>query len=198
MSEILDYVAQPNPSTRQMSKILDYVPQPNDYTCQSACIAKVLGTTDVDGIRADLAAIGTPGDPAVMGKYLKSRVQSYEYRESGCLLDAKQALDNGGVVITHGYFTDGHVITLVGYEPDPETQSYRFIVDDPWAEFSFPEAQYISNSSGDNVRYSSYGLYAYCVASSSHEQAVQLYAEQSLASSEVLSEPGAWLHIIKN
>jgi hypothetical protein len=199
MSEVLDHVAQSSPSIHQTSKVLDYVSQPNNYTCQSACIAKVLGNTDVAGIRADLETMGTPGDPAVMGEYLKSRVQSYEYRASGSLLDAKQALDDGCVVITHGYFTgSGHVVALVGYEPDPETQSYRFIVDDPWEEFSFPDAQYIPNSSGDNVRYSSYGLYAYCVASFSYEQASQLYAEKSLASSEVLSEKGAWLHIIKN
>ncbi len=44
-----------------MSKILDYVAQPNAFTCQSACIAKVLGTTDVAGIRAALKAIGDPG-----------------------------------------------------------------------------------------------------------------------------------------
>jgi hypothetical protein len=178
-----------------MSKILDYVAQPNAYTCQSACIAKVLGSKDVEGIRAALEAIGTPGSPDVMGQYLKSRVQSYQFLVSGSLADAKNALDRGCVVITHGWFTgSGHVICLVGYEPDPKTLSYRFIVDDPWAEFSFPDAQYVPNSSGDNVRYSSYGIYAYCIAASSHEQAAQLYAEGKLLS----SEKGAWLHIIKN
>ena len=178
-----------------MSKILDYVAQPNAYTCQSSCIAKVLGTTDVEGIRAELEAMGDPGSPEVMGQYLKSRVQSYKFLESGSLEDAKAALDEGCVVITHGYFTEsGHVITLVGYETDPKTLSYRFIVDDPWMEFSFPDAQFIPNSSGNDVRYSSYGVYAYCVASKSYENAAQIYAKGTLLS----AEKGAWLHIIKN
>lgn len=177
------------------TKVLDYVAQPNAYTCQSACIAKVLGTTDVEGIRAALEAIGTPGSPATMGEYLKPRVQSYKFLMSGSLEDAKDALDEGCVIITHGWFTgSGHVITLVGYEPDPVTLSYRFIVDDPWMEFSFPDAQYIPGSSGDNLRYSSYGIYAYCVASSSLDHATRIYAQGRLLS----SEKGAWLHIIKN
>lgn len=50
-----------------MSKILDYVAQPNTYTCQSACIAKVLGTSDVAGIRVALEAIDDPGRPETMG-----------------------------------------------------------------------------------------------------------------------------------
>lgn len=69
------------------TKVLDYVAQPNAYTCQSACIAKVLGTTDVEGIRAALEAIGTPGSPATMGEYLKSRVQFYKFLTSGSLED---------------------------------------------------------------------------------------------------------------
>ncbi|GAB4366016.1 MAG: hypothetical protein Kow00121_03030 [Elainellaceae cyanobacterium] len=178
-----------------MSKILDYVAQPNAYTCQSSCIAKVLGTTDVSGIRAALEAIGEPGSPNVMGQYLKSRVKSYKFLVAGSLEDAKDALDEGYVVITHGWFTeDGHVITLVGYEPDPKTLSYRFIVDDPWMEFSFPSAQFIPSSSGDNVRYSSYGMYAYCVSSRSYKNAAQIYAQGRLLS----SEKAAWLHIVKN
>jgi hypothetical protein len=178
-----------------MSKILDYVAQPDAYTCQSSCIAKVLGTTDVKGIRAELEAIGTPGSPEVMGQYLKSRVQSYKFLVSGSLEDAKDALDDGCVVITHGWFSgSGHVITLVGYEADPKTLSYRFIVDDPWMEFSFPDAEFIPNSSGNDVRYSSYGVYAYCVASSSKENAAQIYAQRTLSS----TGNGAWLHLVKN
>ncbi|AFY66186.1 hypothetical protein [Geitlerinema sp. PCC 7407] len=178
-----------------MSKILDYVPQPDAHTCQSACIAKVLGTTNVAEIRSALNSIGTPGDPHVMGDYLKSRVKSYKFLESGSLIDAKEAIDDGCVVITHGWFTQsGHVICLIGHEPDSRTLSYRFIVDDPWEEFNFPDARYIPGRSGDNVRYSSYGVYAYCVASSSYEHAAQIYAQGQLMS----SEKGAWLHIIKN
>lgn len=178
-----------------MSKILEYVAQPNAYTCQSACVAKVLGTTDVEGVRAALEAIGDPGSPATMGQYLKSRVQSYKFLISGSLEDAKDALDEGCVIITHGWFTgDGHVISLVDYESDPKTLSYRFVVDDPWMEFNFPDAQFMRDRSGNNVRYSSYGVYAYCVASSNYDHARQIYAQGKLLS----SEKGAWLHIIKN
>jgi hypothetical protein len=176
------------------SKVLDYVEQPNALTCQSACIAKVLGTRDVQGIRHALESMGAPGDPAVMGQYLKSRVQSYKFLSTGSLIDAKEALDEGFVIITHGWFTrSGHVISLVGHEPDPKTLSYRFIVDDPWAEFSFPTAHYTPKS-GNNIRYSSYGMYAYCVASSSYENAAALYSKGVLLS----SEKGAWLHVVKN
>jgi hypothetical protein len=178
-----------------MTQVLDYVAQPNAFTCQSACLAKVLGTNDVDGVRADLEVIGTPGSPEVMGEYVRSRVQSYQFLLSGSLDDAKAALDQGCVVITHGWFTgSGHVIALVGYEPDPATLSYRFIVDDPWMEFDFAAAQYLPNRSGDNVRYSSYGMYAYCVASSSVSHAAQIYQQGRLLS----SEKGAWLHLVQN
>lgn len=177
------------------SKVIDFVEQPDAVTCQSACIAKILGTTDVDGIRADLESMGEPGDPAVMGNYIHDRVQSYKFLSTGSLIDAKEALDDGCVVITHGWFTNsGHVICLVGHEPDPRTLSYRFIVDDPWHEFSFSDASYIGGTSGNNVRYSSYGIYAYCVASSSFDHAAEIYGQRVLLS----SEKGAWLHIIKN
>lgn len=170
------------------------VAQPDAYSCQSACIANVLGVHDVHEIYAELAAIGTPGDPAVMGQYLQHRVQSYQFLATGSLLDAKDALDEGFSIITHGWFTgSGHVICLFGYATDQATMSYRFMVDDPWAEFSFPEAQFTAKS-GSDVRYSSYGLYAYCVASHSHDHAAQIYADRVLLS----SEKGAWLHIIKH
>jgi len=176
-------------------KIVDYVPQPNAFTCQSACIAKILGTTDVYKIREDLESRGIPGDPAVMGSYLNEQVRSYEFVINGSLTDAQKALDKGFTIITHGWFTpSGHVICLVGHEPDPETLSYRFIVDDPWQEFSFSDGYYIEGSSGNNVRYSSYGVYAYCVASSSYDHAVRLYRSRRLLS----SEQGAWFHIVKN
>lgn len=185
-----------------MSKVLEYVAQPDVFTCQSACIAKVLGTRDVYGIRAELETIGAPGDPAVIGQYLRPRVKSYKFLLTGSLSDAKAALDDGGIVITHGWFShSGHVICLVGQEPDPDTLSYRFIVDDPYGEFDFSSGEYDPSKSGDNkkdfgnnVRYSSYGIYAYCVASAGFADAAALYRQKTLLS----TEQNAWLHIIKN
>jgi Putative peptidoglycan binding domain len=180
----------------QGKHVIDYVRQPDAYTCQSACIATVLGKTnesDVYEIRDELEQIGVPGDPTVMGQYLRPRVQSYQFLVDGSLEDAKSALADGCVVITHGWLTkSGHVICLVGFEPDPNTYSYCFVVEDPWAEFDFPNAAYTSKS-GRNIRYSSYGIYAYCVASSSYQHATELYANRTLDS----SQKGAWLHIIK-
>lgn len=178
-----------------MTNVIDYVRQPDGFTCQSACIAKILGTTDVYGIRDALEAMGTPGDPAVMGQYLRPRVQSYQFLLTGSLNEAKDALDDGYVIITHGWFTySGHVICLVGHEPDPTTLSYRFIVDDPYGEFDFPNGRHDPSRTGNNVRYSSYGIYAYCVASSGPDNAARIYADKRLLS----SEKNAWLHIIKN
>jgi hypothetical protein len=177
--------------------VLDYVRQPDSRTCQSACIAKVLGKQteeEVFSIHDELEKIGIPGDHEVMAEYLKTRVSSYSFLLNGSLDDAKEALDDGCVIITHGWFTpSGHVICIIGYEADPSTLSYRFIVDDPWAEFDFPNATFLAKS-GNNVRYSSYGVYAYCVRSQSYEHATELYASRALDS----SHKGAWLHIIKN
>lgn len=178
-----------------LRKILEYVKQPDPYTCQSAAIAKAIGSTDVMSIRRALLAKGEPGSYVVMGNYLKPRVRSYRFLADGSLNDAKAALDDGAIVITHGWYTaSGHVITLVGYEPDPNFLSYRFIVDDPFAEYNFKTGLYISGTSGNNVRYSSYGIYAYCVASANYGQARSIYRRKELNS----SMKNAWLHIVKN
>jgi hypothetical protein len=172
-----------------------YVPQPDPNWCQSACIAMVLRTRDVDGIRADLVSKGVAGDPGVMGDYLRPRVKSYKFLIDGSLNDAKKALDEGCAVITHGWFTPwGHVIVLIGYDADPVTLSYRFIVHDPWAEYNFPQGDHEDSKSGESVRYSSYGIYATCVASADYAHARDLYTQKRLKS----NEQNAWLHIIQN
>lgn len=172
-----------------------YVPQPDPISCQSACIAMTLRTTDVDDIYADLSSQGIAGDPAVMGNYLRPRVKSYKFLIDGSLNDAKKALDDGCAVITHGWFTrPGHVILLIGYEADPVTLSYRFIVHDPWTEYNFPQGDHDDSKSGESVRYSSYGIYATCVASADYQHAHDLYREKRLKS----NEQNAWLHIIQN
>ena len=178
------------------SKILDSVVyQPDGNTCQAACIAKVLGTQDVWGVRQDLLELGTPGDPAVMGQYLKSRVKEYRYHPEGSLNYAIEALDRGYTIITHGWFTpSGHVITLVGWEHADPLMKYRFIVDDPWGEFDFPTATYDTQASGDNRHYSARGLYAYCVRSRSFDHAQLLYQGRQLD----MNDGDAWFHLIKN
>ena len=190
-----DLFLKPEGTQTMSTKILDYVAQPDGSTCQSAAIAKVLGTTDVAKVRSDLLSLGEPGDPGVMGRYLTGKVKSYLFRVDASLNELKDALSAGCVVIVHGWFTpSGHVITLVGWELDQKTLGYRFLVDDPWFEFDFKSAQFDYSKSGNNVRYSSYGIFAYCVASQSYDDAQAIYKQGRLLS----SERNAWAHIIRN
>jgi hypothetical protein len=177
------------------TKILEYVEQPDGYTCQSAAIAKVIGSTDVGKIRGELLQRGVPGDPAVMGAYLKGKVKSYQFIVDGSLNEAKDFLKQGCVIITHGWFSQaGHVITLVEFEASPNNLGYRFVVDDPWAEFNFGSNSFDHSKTGNNVRYSSYGIYAYCVAGQSNEDARLIYKQGKLLS----SDRNMWMHVIKN
>ncbi|MGI0495528.1 C39 family peptidase [Alkalinema pantanalense CENA528] len=172
-----------------------YVSQPNPHFCQSACIAMVLGTTDIHSIRDELVTHGKAGDPAIIGNYLRPRVKSYQFLLDGSLTDARKALDDGYVLITHGWFTRvGHVVTVIGHEADPTTLSSRFIVHDPWAEYNFPKGDHDDNKSGEAVLYSSYGMYATCVASADYDHSRDLYSQKKLD----VNAKNAWLHIIKN
>ncbi|NJM58543.1 MAG: hypothetical protein HC857_15550 [Synechococcales cyanobacterium RU_4_20] len=177
------------------SKVLDFVEQPDAYTCQSAAIARVLGTTDVMSIRHLLTEGGRDaGDPWNMGQYLGKYCQEYRFSLTASLNDARKALEAGFQLITHGFFTgSGHVIGLSRVSADPKALSYRFNAEDPWYEFDFLSWSYTRNS-GDDVSYSSYGIYAACVASSSVSHAAEIYRRGELNS----AMGNMWLHIIKN
>lgn len=174
-----------------MSKILDYVPQPDARTCQSACIAQMIGSTAVSTVRAALESLGAPGDPYTMGAYLKPRVKEYKFLENASVNDMRQALKDGYKLITHGYFTgSGHVISIVGM-----ADNNTFIVDDPWHEFHFKGWTYAPwEASGNNVKYSTYGIYAACVVGQSVGHSAEVYNRGELNS----NTKGAWLHLIKN
>ncbi|HEY9644018.1 MAG TPA: hypothetical protein V6C57_26235 [Coleofasciculaceae cyanobacterium] len=172
---------------------LGYIPQPDGRTCQSTAIGMVLGDKDIYGIRAKLESLGTPGSPDVMAAYLRPRVKDYQFEDAATLMDVRKYLDQGKQLITHGWFTrSGHVVKISGYEVDPTTLSYKLIVDDPWMEFNFKTGQYIPGSNGNDRPYSSYGMYAYCVASSSYWNATDIYKRGELDS----KRPGMWLHVI--
>lgn len=177
------------------SKIIDeVVQQPDAFTCQSACIAKVLGTQDVYAVRSDLEALGIPGDPRVMGLYLRDRVGQYEFIQNGSITQAVMALKAGFTIITHGWFSrSGHVITLVDFDETAGTKG-SFVVDDPQGEFHFTQATYDTSVVGENLRYSTLGIYAYCVASWSKPDAEAYYRHGSFDP----RHPGAWLHLVKN
>lgn len=179
--------------------IASYTRQPDARTCQSSCVAQMMGLSssqDVYSIRSALEAIGDPGSPSTMGAYLKSRIKEYQFDIAASLNDARKALDDGYKLITHGWFTgSGHVVSIVGWESSPNNLSYRFIVDDPWAEFSFPAWRYLNpDSSGNDLRYSSHGMYAACVVGQSPADAYRIYKRGELDS----SRGGMWLHLIKN
>jgi hypothetical protein len=173
------------------SKILDFVEQPDVSTCQSAAIARVVGTTDVMSIRKALLGISSrrgsmSGDPAVMGDYLKENVREYQFIPDGSLNQAKEALEQGYHLITHGWFTrSGHVIGLSPfkdgepYKVHTSTGSYAFNAEDPWYEFDFPSWSY-TRRSGDDIPYSAYGIYAACVGSSGFGHAQQIYRKGEL------------------
>lgn len=174
-----------------MSKILDYVPQPDARTCQSACIAKMIGSTAVATVRAALEQIGEPGNPYTMGTYLKPRVKEYKFLENASINDMRQALKDGYQLITHGYFShSGHVICIVGMK-----NNNTFICDDPWYEINFNGWTYAPwEASGNNVEYSAYGIYAACVVGQSADHAASVYNKGELNS----TTKGAWVHYIRN
>jgi hypothetical protein len=172
------------------SKVLDYVEQPDARTCQSAAIARVIGSTDVYAVRSALEKIGTPGDPAVMGVYLRDRVREYKYLGNASISDLRAALKEGYQAIVHGVFTgSGHVIGISGADGDD------FICEDPWAGFYFMHWTYAPwNRSGNDIRYSAHGIYAACVAGQSPDDAWAIYRRGELDS----NRGGLWLHLIRN
>lgn len=189
---------------------LEHVAQPDMNTCQSAALARVLGTTDVMKVRYGLLDIAAErrsmaGDPLVMRQYCEARLPNYSYNANASINDMRAVWDSGGDVVVHGNFTwSGHVIGGSGYgwrdgagqwylgEPHPVTGLYYMRSEDPWDEFDFVSGRYagIGPDAGNNKPYSFHGIYAYCVASWSLPQAEEVYASGRLDS----NEKGAWLH----
>jgi hypothetical protein len=169
-------------------KGLDWIAQPDSRTCQSACVGMVLGDRNIFDIRSQLEDLGEPGDPAVMGRYLRSRVSKYEFCSHASIAEMIAWLQLGERLITHGYFTGyGHVITLSGFE------GQNFIADDPWGEFDAPSWTYTNNPHGNDLKYSFNLIYASCVASGSMQEAIASYRDHKM----VLNQCNAWVHRIK-
>lgn len=172
------------------SKILDYVPQPDASTCQSACIAKMIGTENVYSIREALLDAGEPGSPQVMGDYLSLRVKEYKFSVSASLNDISGWMKDGYQLITHGYFShSGHVVCIVG------EKSNAFVVDDPYGEFMASSWQYSSNEYGNDMIYSKRLIYAACVVGSSLHSSLDFYRSSEVCNNDY---GNAWVHRIKN
>lgn len=182
------------------------ISQPDAYTCQAACIGMAISDPDVRKIRAGLDRIAvemssrsrgvhSAGSTSVMGAYLKSKIgDRYEFDIDASLHEMKSWLQNGEFLITHGWFTgSGHVICLDGIEVDSRTMSFRFDVKDPWSEFNAPAWAYNINKNFYDGYYSSYCIYAACVASASVSDAARIYRSKQIDP----SRRGAWVHRIK-
>lgn len=171
------------------TKIMDYLPQPDELTCQSAAIGQSIGEKDVYKIREDLLSMGTPGDPQVMGRYLKSRCAFYRFDDKGSLSQAIDFLKKPNrAIITHGWFTrSGHVVTLSANHPK------GFIADDPWGDFNFEGWTYVSDD-GNNKTWTFAQVYAAIVGSIGFEHAKTIYANRELD----MNYGNAWFHLIEN
>ena len=171
--------------------------QPNEFTCQSTCVAMALGLTDIMAVRHQLEAIGDPGNPATMGKYLSAHLSppsTYQFDFNASLSQVQDWLKAGEFLILHNWLTGaGHVIAIDGVETDSSNLSYRFSVRDPWSEFNFASWSYNGDSVGFHGFYSSYGIYAACVAGQSKIDAAAVYSRGELDS----NRGGAWVHRIK-
>jgi hypothetical protein len=173
------------------------ISQPDAVTCQSACIAMALNqpSSAVPSIRSALLARGTPGDPNVMGRYLRERIgDRYILSLDASISDCLRWIADGELLITHGWFTrSGHVICLDGAAMHPSELSIRFDVKDPWGEFDFPKWRYISGTTFYDGFYSARGIYAACVAGLSSQDAYARYLRGELDT----KRGGMWVHRIK-
>lgn len=178
-----------------MSKILDYLAQPDGVTCQSACVAMLTGQLDVMAIRRSLLDLGEPGNPYVMGEYLKPRVTSYDFSDRSSIAEMVDWLQQGFTLCSHGYFTgSGHVILLSGHKND------CFFADDPWGEFSASGWTYSDNENGDDLPYSEKLIYAACVMGRSKSESQTIYQAGGCENPNGIwrTFKNAWVHRIKN
>jgi len=171
------------------------ISQPDVSTCQSACIGMATGDTNIMKIRNELIMLGEPGDPYVMGSYLRKKKANYQFNDNACLNDVREWLKAGEFLITHGWFTrSGHVICLDGLSVDIKTLSYKISVKDPWSEFDAKTWSYPNKAlTFYDGYYSSYCIYASCVKSSSSTSAASIYRKGELNS----ALQGMWVHRIK-
>lgn len=165
--------------------------QPDAVTCQSACIAMAIRDENIYGIRKRLIGMGEAGDPAVMGRVIRSYGIKYVYEKSATLWQAINFLKQGEFLITHGWFTgSGHVICLDGVKDINGV--FSFNVKDPWSEFNGPSWSYSKTSKFYDGYYSDKIIYAACVAGSSRNNAASIYKNEPVN----YQLPNMWIHRI--
>lgn len=165
--------------------------QPDAFTCQSACIAMAMRDPNIYGIRKRLIGMGEAGDPAVMGRVIRSYGIKYVYEGNATLSQAITFLRQGEFLITHGWFTGGgHVICLDGVKDVNGT--FSFNVKDPWSEFDGQSWSYNKTSKFYDGYYSDKIIYAACVAGRSRNNAASVYKHDPVN----YQLPGMWIHRI--
>jgi hypothetical protein len=165
--------------------------QPDASTCQSACIAMAMRDPNIYGIRKRLIGMGQAGDPAVMGRVMRSFGVKYIYEENATLANVASFLRQGEFLITHGWFTgSGHVICLDGVKDVGGKISFN--VKDPWSEFDGNSWSYNKTSKFYDGYYSDRIIYAACVAGTSRNSAASIYKNQPVN----YQQGGMWVHRI--
>lgn len=169
--------------------------QPNLFDCQATSIHIVTGgKKSIGAIRASLLEYGDPGEPGNIGDEICSLINPklYEYKDNASIADMRRYLNEGCVLIVHGYLSNsGHVFVLDGRKDG------LFDVVDVFEEFdaatwSYPK--YWSNfRKAYNGYYSELLIYATCVAGGSFADAEEIYRRGRI--DDRLGN--AWLHIIK-
>lgn len=165
--------------------------QPDASTCQATCIGMAVGDRDVLGIRQKLLAIGSAGDPGVMGQVIRGYGKPYRYEGDACLNDVIRWLQAGEFLITHGWFTgSGHVICLDGLRSIAGGR-FEFNVKDPWSKFN-PGAWRYDNPGVKfwDGYYPEACIYAACVTGVSVSDAARVYGGNRVDR----THGGMWVH----
>lgn len=167
--------------------------QPDAVSCQATCLAMATGNRDIKEVRRRLEALGNPGDPATMARYVRSLTPPvrYAYEGNACLEDVYGWLRAGELLVTHGWFTNsGHVICLDGLRQEANG-SELISVKDPWSEFDAASWSYPHTSRFYDGFYSDRCIYAACVAGAGFRDAAGLYRQGAVVDTR---RGGMWVH----
>ena len=165
--------------------------QPDAYTCQAACIGMAVGDKDIPKIRRNLLAQGIAGDPAVMGRVIRTYGRPYKYESNANLAQVYEWLKAGEFLITHGWFTgSGHVICLDGLKARAINNRHDLNVKDPWSEFNAATWRYDSSSKFFDGFYTDRLIYAACVAGAGNADAKRVYNSGAVDTAKA----GMWVH----
>ena len=148
----------------------------------------------MEAIKHALSSTPPYGSPMSMALWATSRVHGYEFCGDASIEECRQWLEQGDLLIAHGWFTphrhaivlDGvseveagsewmSLFRLPGSRPDPP--ALRFTVCDPWSMFDAKAWAYLKSGRLYDGSYPEDVLYAACAARGGPEEARRLYRE---------------------